>query len=42
MIIAAGVNLIVLQYVGRVAKFLNELLWMTRVMKHGRENIPPL
>ena len=30
------------KYVGRVAKFLNELVWMSRVMKHGRENIPPL
>jgi hypothetical protein len=30
------------KYVGRAAKFVNELVWMTRVMKHGRENIPPL
>ena len=30
------------KYVGRVAKFLNELVWMSRVMRHGRENIPPL
>lgn len=30
------------RYVGRVAKFLNELVWLTRVMRHGRENIPPL
>src|SRR3954454_13359297 len=30
------------KYVGRAAKFLNELVWMTRVMKHGRDNIPPL
>jgi NAD(P)H-dependent FMN reductase len=30
------------KYVGRAAKFLNELVWMTRVMQHGRENIPPL
>ena len=29
-------------YVGRVAKFLNELVWMARVFRHGRENIPPL
>jgi NAD(P)H-dependent FMN reductase len=30
------------KYVGRVAKFLNELVWMTRVLRYGRENIPPL
>jgi NAD(P)H-dependent FMN reductase len=30
------------RYVGRVAKFLNELVWMTRVLRYGRENIPPL
>ena len=30
------------KYVGRVAKFLNELVWMTRVLRHGRQNIPPL
>ena len=30
------------KYVGRAAKFLNELVWMTRVMRHGREQIPPL
>ncbi len=30
------------RYVGRVAKFLNELVWMARVMRHGREKIPPL
>jgi NAD(P)H-dependent FMN reductase len=30
------------RYVGRLAKFLNELVWLTRVMRHGRENIPPL
>ena len=30
------------KYVGRVAKFLNELVWMSRVLRHGRENIPPL
>lgn len=29
-------------YVGRTARFLNELVWMARVMRHGRENIPPL
>ena len=30
------------KYVGRVAKFLNELVWMTRVLRHGRQSIPPL
>ena len=30
------------KYVGRVAKFLNELVWMTRVLRYGRQNIPPL
>jgi NAD(P)H-dependent FMN reductase len=35
-------NLKAEEYVGRVAKFLNELLWMTRVLRYGRENIPPL
>lgn len=35
-------NLIDQHYVGRTAKFLNELVWMARVMRHGRQNIPPL
>jgi NAD(P)H-dependent FMN reductase len=26
-------------YVGRVDKFLNELIWMARVLRHGRENV---
>jgi NAD(P)H-dependent FMN reductase len=30
------------KYVGRVAEFLNELVWMSRVLRYGRENIPPL
>jgi NAD(P)H-dependent FMN reductase len=30
------------QYVRRVAKFLNELVWMARVLRYGRESIPPL
>ena len=30
------------KYVGRVAKFLNELVWMTRVLCYGRQNVPPL
>jgi NAD(P)H-dependent FMN reductase len=28
-------------YVRRVDKFLNELIWMARVLRHGRENIAP-
>ena len=35
-------NLLEEKYVGRVAKFLNELVWMARVLRHGRDNIPPL
>src|SRR6266704_562795 len=27
-------------YVGRMGKFLDELIWMARVLRHGRENIP--
>src|SRR6266478_3487417 len=27
------------EYVGRVDKFLDELIWMSRVLRHGRENI---
>jgi NAD(P)H-dependent FMN reductase len=27
-------------YVRRLDKFLNELVWMARVLRHGRENIP--
>ena len=30
------------KYVGRVAKCLNELVWMTRVMRYGRQNVSPL
>jgi NAD(P)H-dependent FMN reductase len=26
----------------RVAKFLDEVIWMTRVLRHGRQNIPPV
>ena len=29
-------------FVGRVGKFLDELLWMARVLRHGRNNIPPV
>ena len=28
-------------FIGRVNKFLDELLWMARVLRHGRENIAP-
>ena len=27
-------------YVGRLAKFLNELVWMARALRYARENIP--
>lgn len=30
------------KYVGRVAAFLNELVWMSRVLRYGRASIPPL
>jgi NAD(P)H-dependent FMN reductase len=30
------------RFVGRVAKFLNELVWMAKLLRHGRDNIPPL
>ena len=29
-------------YVRRVDKFLNELIWMSRVLKNGRENVAPI
>lgn len=29
-----------LAYVGRVEKFLNELVWMARALRHARENTP--
>ena len=29
-------------FVKRVAKFLDELIWMSRVLRHGRENIAPV
>ncbi|PYI47635.1 MAG: NADPH-dependent FMN reductase, partial [Verrucomicrobia bacterium] len=32
-------NLIDQSYLGRVDKFLNELVWMARVLRHGRENV---
>lgn len=30
------------KYVSRVDKFLDELIWMSRVLRHGRENIAPV
>jgi NAD(P)H-dependent FMN reductase len=33
-------NLIDQNYVRRLDKFLNELVWMARVLRHGRENTP--
>src|SRR3954454_24380741 len=35
-------NLLDQNYVRRVDKFLNELIWMARVLKHGRDNIAPV
>jgi NAD(P)H-dependent FMN reductase len=29
-------------YIRRVDKFLDELIWMSRVLRHGRENIAPV
>jgi NAD(P)H-dependent FMN reductase len=29
-------------FVRRIDKFLNELIWMARVLRHGREDIPPV
>jgi NAD(P)H-dependent FMN reductase len=34
-------NLLDQNYIQRVDKFLDELTWMARVLRHGRENIPP-
>src|SRR5438309_9445471 len=28
-------------FVGRTAEFLDELIWMARVLRHGRENVAP-
>jgi NAD(P)H-dependent FMN reductase len=33
-------NLLDQNYLRRLDKFLNELVWMARVLRHGRENIP--
>jgi NAD(P)H-dependent FMN reductase len=35
-------NLVDQNFVRRVDGFLNELIWMARVLRHGRENIPPV
>jgi NAD(P)H-dependent FMN reductase len=29
-------------FVRRVDMFLNELIWMSRVLRHGRESVPPV
>ena len=33
-------NLLDQSYVRRLEKFLNELIWMARVLRYGRENVP--
>jgi len=35
-------NLLDQNYIRRIDKFLNELIWMSRVLRHGRENIAPV
>jgi NAD(P)H-dependent FMN reductase len=35
-------NLLDQNYIRRVDKFLNELIWMARVLRHGRENVTPV
>ena len=35
-------NLLDERFIARVDKFLNELIWMARVLRHGRENIAPV
>src|ERR1700737_3470026 len=35
-------NLLDENFVGRVDKFLDELIWMARVLRHGRENVAPI
>jgi NAD(P)H-dependent FMN reductase len=37
-----GGNLLDENYVRRVDTFLNELIWMTRVLRYGRANVPPV
>jgi hypothetical protein len=33
-------NLLDQSYVRRLDKFLHELIWMARVLRYGRENVP--
>jgi len=40
-IFAADGKLLDERFVRRTAKFLDELIWMARVLRHGRENIAP-
>ena len=35
-------NLLDENYLRRIDKFLNELIWMARVLRHGRENVTPV
>ena len=35
-------NLLDENFLRRVDSFLNELIWMSRVLRHGRESIPPV
>jgi NAD(P)H-dependent FMN reductase len=35
-------NLLDQNYLRRIDKFLNELIWMARVLRHGRENVAPV
>ena len=35
-------NLLDENFIRRVDMFLNELIWMSRVLRHGRQNIPPI
>ena len=35
-------NLLDQNYVRRLDKFLSELIWMARVLRHGRENVAPV
>jgi len=35
-------NLLDQSYVRRLDKFVNELIWMARVLRYGRENIAPV
>ena len=35
-------NLLDQSYVRRLDKFLNELVWMPRALRHGQENIAPV